>query len=141
LSVAVLRLLVAQTSRATRGLRDISDSPVAMTLHDSSTTTRGGTVVLAFGEAHTPELPATDSHRPCRRSCSVLEPPMVVDSMIAISGAAASDSATRMMTTMTTTLTLIRMDMGMAITRMGIDMAITRTPPAMGTTKATAVAM
>jgi hypothetical protein len=66
---------------------------------------------------------------------------VAVDSMIAISGAAASDSATRMMTTMTTTLTLIRMDMGMAITRMGIDMGITRTPPAMGTIKTTAVAM
>jgi len=66
---------------------------------------------------------------------------VVVDSMIAISGAAASDSATRIMTTMTTTLTLIRMDTGMAITRMGIDMAITRTPPAMGTTKTTAAAM
>jgi hypothetical protein len=65
---------------------------------------------------------------------------VVVDSMIAISGAAASDSdsATRTMTT-TTTLTLIRM--GMAIPRIGIDMAITRTPPAMGTTKTTAVAM
>jgi formate-dependent nitrite reductase membrane component NrfD len=62
---------------------------------------------------------------------------VVVDSMIATSGAAASDSATRM-TTMTTTLTLIRMDIGMAITRM--DMAIIRTPPAMGT-KTTAVAM
>jgi hypothetical protein len=63
--------------------------------------------------------------------------------MIAISGAAASDSdsATRIMTTMTTTLTLILMDMGMAIPRMGINMAITRTPPAMGTTKTTAVAM
>jgi hypothetical protein len=46
-----------------------------------------------------------------------------------------------MMTTiMTTTLTLIRMDMGMVIPRIGIDMAITRTPPAMGTTKTTAVA-
>jgi hypothetical protein len=48
---------------------------------------------------------------------------------------------------MTTTLTLIRMDMGMAITRMDMgmaitrmDMAIIRTPPAMGT-KTTAVAM
>jgi hypothetical protein len=56
---------------------------------------------------------------------------VVVDSMIATSDAAASDSATRM-TTMTTTLTIIRM---------GIDMAITRTPPAMGITKTTAVAM
>jgi hypothetical protein len=56
---------------------------------------------------------------------------VVVDSMIATSDAAASDSATRM-TTMTTTLTIIRT---------GIDMAITRTPPAMGITKTTAVAM
>ena len=55
-----------------RGLRDISDSSVVMTLHDSSTATGGGTVLLAFGEAHTPEAPATHSHRPCRRSCSVL---------------------------------------------------------------------
>jgi hypothetical protein len=31
--------------------------------------------------------------------------------------------------------------MGMVIPRIGIDMAITRTPPAMGTTKTTAVAM
>jgi hypothetical protein len=65
---------------------------------------------------------------------------VVVDSMIAISGAAASDSATRM-TTMTTTLTLIRMDMGMGITRMGTDMAITRTPPTTMGTKTTAAAM
>jgi hypothetical protein len=67
---------------------------------------------------------------------------VVVDSMIAISGAAASDSdpATLIMTSMTTTLTLIRMDMSMAIPRIGIDTAITRTPPAIGTTKTTAVA-
>jgi len=67
---------------------------------------------------------------------------VVVDSMIAISGAADSDSDS--VTTMTTTLIIIRMDimdMGMGTTRMGIDMAITRTPPAMGTTKTTAVAM
>jgi hypothetical protein len=33
------------------------------------------------------------------------------------------------------------MDTGIAITRMGIDTTTTRTPPAMGTTKTTAVAM
>jgi len=41
---------------------------------------------------------------------------------------------------MTTTLIIIRMDMGMGTTRIGMDTA-TRTPPAMGTTKTTAVAM
>ena len=63
---------------------------------------------------------------------------VVVDFMIAISGAAASDSDS--VTTMTTTLIIIRMDMGMGTTRIGMDTA-TRTPPAMGTTKTTAVAM
>jgi hypothetical protein len=63
---------------------------------------------------------------------------VVVDSMIAISGAADSDSDS--VTTMTTTLIIIRMDMGMGTTRIGMDTA-TRTPPAMGTTKTTAVAM
>jgi hypothetical protein len=58
----------------------------------------------------------------------------VVDSMITISGAAASsDSATRM----TTTPTVTRTDMG---TRMEMGVAITRTPTAMRT-KTTAVAM
>jgi hypothetical protein len=51
----------------TRGLRDISNSPAAMTLHDSSTATGRSTVVLAFARAQTPGLPATGSHRPCRR--------------------------------------------------------------------------
>jgi len=64
---------------------------------------------------------------------------VVVDSMIAVSGA--SDSATRIMTTLTTTLTLIHTNMGMAITRTGIDINIIPTPPAMGTTKTTEVAM
>lgn len=67
-----------------------------------------------------------------RHSMMVVSAAVVVDSMIAISGAAASDSdsATRIMTPMTTTPTLIRI---------GIDMA-THTPQAMGT-KTTAVAM
>jgi hypothetical protein len=80
---------------------------------------------------------------------------VVMDFVIATSGAAASDmaTATTRMTTMTTTLTVIRMGMGIAITRMdmatalttrmGMDTgtALTRTPPTTMGTKTTAVAM
>jgi len=71
---------------------------------------------------------------------------VVVDSVIATSGAAASEIATSgaaasdsaSVTTMATTPPVTRMDMG---TGMDMAVAIPRTPPAMRTTKTTAVAL